>query len=141
MKKFFNLTAKFTFLFAILFSVFAMAQTTESTETVSIVETIKSGLAVIFLPALLASALALFSDAAKYFNSPDWSWEIFMSTKLKPFAIITCIAFIAVLLRSILSDTLLSIFGEIGSELMVLSSATLFGFATALYDNFSKVKK
>lgn len=140
MKKFFNLTSLLV-LVCMLTSVFAFAQVVM--EPVVQKSALSTDIVTIFLPALLASVVALFSDASKYFNSPEWSWKIFMSTKVQTFGIIAAIALVVVVIKSLLpieySSMLLNLFGG-STEIAVISSATLFGFATALYDNFSKKK-
>ena len=142
MKKFFN----FKFAFAIvallsLMSFTSMAVVVADDNGFSF-ENVQTDLLTIFLPALGSAALVLFSDAWKHFNSTDWSWKIFIDTKLKSFCIISGIALVLVLVKSIVSISILnSLSNIIGVELTIITSITLFGFATSLYDNFTKKQK
>ena len=139
MKKFLSMIVLTLLMFT---SVLVFAQSTSSQEsTISKIDLIKSDLITIFLPAMLGAALALFSDAVKHFNTSSWSWSIFLHTKIEPFAIVTGISALMVIAQVISgSNFSMLVKNLLGVEFTVLSSATLFGFAATIYDNFTKKK-
>lgn len=134
-----NFIMKLLLVFAVFIGIFAFAQA--PTEPTVAVSTFKNDMLTIFVPAILASLAVLLSDASKHFSSPDWSWSIFFHTKITKFLIITGIALLIVILHSFVPGVYSSITSILGEEFNTITSITLFGLATALYDNFSKKNK
>lgn len=126
-----------TILLMVFCFTFAAAQVTEP-------EVIDKSFSVfwsIFFPGILSAGLVLFADAKKHFTSPDWSWQVFLLTKIRPF-LVTVIG--GGLLYFILAYVpLTKPFIEIltGSALTEITVASLFGAAAAIYDGFSKSKE
>lgn len=95
----------------------------------------------VLLPGLIGSLSVLFSDAAKYINTPEWNWSIFVSTKIKPFLIINIIAlFIIAISQFVPSNYIKFISDIIGTDLSIVSTAALYAAATAIFDGWLKKK-
>lgn len=128
MKKVF-LTLLMFFTISIIF-----AQSAEITPVVEV--TVWSLFKTILLPAIIAQFIVLFADAKKYYFSPDWNWTIFLTSKIKPFLLTTVGG--SILLVILFYVPASKVFIEIltGSPITVITSAALFGAASAIIDGF-----
>jgi hypothetical protein len=90
----------------------------------------------IMVPAILAQFLVLFSDAKKYYTSPEWSWNIFFTSKIKPFLFTTIGGIILLVILNYLPIANVFIEILIGSPISSITAASLFGAASAIIDGF-----
>lgn len=94
-----------------------------------------------FLPTIIASALVLLADAKKWMFSGQWSFKVFLMTKIKPFLLSLIVTIAIYYLIALLPWTkqFIEVLG--GYELTTISAATLSGMATAIIDGFLKRKE
>lgn len=113
---------------------FIFAQTAEIKPVVEV--TIWSLFTSIMLPAIFAQFLVLFADAKKYYFSPEWNWQIFLTSKIKPFLITTVGGSLLLVILYYIPISKVFIEILIGSPITGITAAALFGAASAIIDGF-----
>lgn len=125
----------------VLTSMILLSQTTIDLEALQQGTTFKltiKAFLLFFLPAVAGEVAVLFADARKYFNTPEWSWDIFFLTKIRPFlwtlGVGTAIYFIALFVPW--TTYIIETMSE--SALTPYTASAVFGAAAALVDGFTK---
>lgn len=103
-----------------------------------------TALLTLVLPGIIGSIAVLFADASKHFSTPNWSWSVFFSTKIKPFLLVNGISLGVVLVAVFLPDLfpyLERLAGfDLGNDPNLIEWGAIVAFATAVIDGFSKKK-
>lgn len=124
----------FTLLVFLLTFTGAYAITGEIVEGESLISQVLS----FFIPAILGSISALVSDAKKWIGSGQWDWDIFWSTKIRPFLytlVLAVLIFISIKFVPFLTTVYEALSGV---SLVEFTAYTLFTAASAIIDGFIK---
>lgn len=137
MKKLFSsLVLKNITMLCMFVAILSYAQTTET--AVEHTETVISFLTSLVVPGIVASLAVLVADASKWINSGQWSLSMFIQTKLKTFLFVNLCAVILALVIFYVPQAKNLIASVTGTDLTMLTTATIYATVTALIDGFSK---